>query len=336
MADPAVPEGAALVTGASGFLGRHLLRALRRDGRRVLALCRDPASFPEAGGPSFEVVVGDLERPESYAPHLLETTTVFHLAGARHRPGTPPEAHLRINVSATLELARRAARARIAGMVYVSSAQVFGPSSGGCASETDGWWPEAEGHSYIWSRIEVQQGLRALAAAGLRLVTVYPTIVFGPDEPRHPNVVTEHLRRLLRTRLDVVVAGGRQRRNLAYVDDVVQGLLLAERSGAWGGEFILGGEEVAPRDLSQMALSLAGLRARARLSIPEAAARAAAALADGVRGFARDSGYAEAVDVLAREWRYSSRKAQEELGYTGTPLPDGLRRTLQAIADGRR
>jgi nucleoside-diphosphate-sugar epimerase len=164
-------------------------------------------------------------------------------------------------------------------------------------------------------------------------VSLFPAIVFGPDAPGHPNRVTAHLRTLLRTGLDVVVAGGTQRRSLVYVEDVVQGLLLAETRARPGAELILGGDDVAPRELNRLALAMAGRPVRARLSVPLPLARAAAALADFSRGHSRRSGYASALSLLTREWCFSSRSAQREVGYSWRPLRTGLERTLRFIVD---
>ena len=83
MAETNHPEGPALVTGASGFIGRHLVRALLRQNRRVLALCRNPSDLQDLEHPLFRVIHGDLEEPQSYAAPLNDQVTVFHLAAGR-------------------------------------------------------------------------------------------------------------------------------------------------------------------------------------------------------------------------------------------------------------
>ena len=328
-----MPEAAAFVTGGSGFLGRHLVRELLRRGRTVLALCRDPSASGQPQDPSLRLIRGPLEQPELFASHLARGMTLFHLASARNRPGTPPARQRLVNVDSTLELARRAAHAGVERMVYVSTAHVFGPSQEGkSVAEADR--PGEAIDSYTASRIEALEGMRRIAAeGGLPLVSLFPAIIFGPDAPGHPNRVTAHLRTLLRTGLDVVVAGGTQRRSLVYVEDVVRGLLLAERRARPGAELILGGDDVSPRELNRLALEMAGRPVRARLSIPFPLARAAAALADVSRGHSRRSGYMSALSLLTREWCFSSRNAQREVGYSWLPLRTGLEQTLRFIAD---
>jgi hypothetical protein len=113
----------------------------------------------------------------------------------------------------------------------------------------------------------------------------------------------------------------------------VRGLLLAERRARPGAELILGGDDVSPRELNRLALAMAGRPVRARVSIPLSLARGAAALADVSRGHSRRSGYVSALSLLTREWCYSSRSAQREVGYSWQPLRTGLEHTLRFIVD---
>jgi nucleoside-diphosphate-sugar epimerase len=307
----------AIVTGASGFLGRHLVRTLLDSGRPVVALCRDPAALADLRHPGLQVVSGDLRDPASYSPWLVAGEAVFHLAGVRNHPRARVHDMEEVNVRATAELARRCLEAGAGRFVHVSTASIHGSSDGG-----------GPFGAYSESKARGVQEIRKLCAEGLPAVTVSPTIVFGPDHPSHPNRVTSEIRRLLRQRVVRVVAGGRQARNLVYVEDVVRGLLAAERHGTLGEEYLLGGEDVSPRDFGRLVLSIAGLRPLATLSLPAAPALAVARIADRLRKSATGSGYAMAVEVLLREWRFSSDRAARDLEFFPLPLAEGLARTI--------
>jgi nucleoside-diphosphate-sugar epimerase len=216
-----------------------------------------------------------------------------------------------VNVRATAELARRSLEAGVGRFVHVSTALIHGAFG-----------------AYMESKARAVEEIRRLAVEGLPAVIVSPAIVFGPDHPSHPNRVTSEIRRLLRQRVVRVVAGGRQARNLVYVDDVVRGLLAAEQRGAVGEEYLLGGEDIATRDFGRLVLSLAGLRPLATLSLPAGAALAMARIADRLRKSDPGSGYATAVQVLLREWRFSSDRARRDLEYRPLPLAEGLARTI--------
>lgn len=286
----------ALVTGASGFLGRPLVRALVDEGREVMGL------------------TGDIRDPASYSPWLAAGVSVFHLAAVRNHPRVRVREMEEVNVHATAELARRSLEAGVGRFVHVSTALVHGPSGPFGA--------------YMESKARAAREIRRLAAEGLPAVTVCPAIVFGPDHPSHPNRITSEIRRLLRQRVVRVVAGGRQARNLVHVDDVVRGLLAAERCGTVGEEYLLGGEDITPRDFGRLVLSLAGLRPVATLSLPAIPALALARLADRWRKSDTGNGYTTAVRVLLSEWRFSSERAERDLAYRPLPLAEGLARTI--------
>lgn len=310
-----------LVTGASGFVGRPLVRALLDAGRQVVALSRDPAALADLGGlggPALRIVPGDLRDPASYSPWLAAGTSVFHLAAVRNHTRVRTREMEEVNVRATVELARRSLDADVGRFVHVSTLLVHGPSGG--ASGPLG--------AYAESKACAAREVRRLAAEGLPAVTVCPAIVFGPDHPSHPNRITSEIRRLLRQRVVRVVAGGRQARNLVHVDDLIRGLLAAEQRGVVGEEYLLGGEEIAPRDFGRLVLSLAGLRPVAMLSLPAGPALAMARLADRWRKSDPGNGYTLAVRVLLNEWRFSSARAERDLEYRPLPLAEGLARTI--------
>ena len=212
------------------------------------------------------------------------------------------------------ELARRSLEAGVGRFVHVSTFLAHGPS--------------APLGVYAESKARAAREIVRLAAAGLPAVLVSPSIVFGPDHPSHPNRITSEIRRLLRQRVVRVLAGGRQARNLVYVDDVVRGLLAAERSGTVGEDYGLGGEDVAPRDFGRLVLALAGLRPLATFSLPAGPALALAQLADRWEKPDAGNGYTAAARALLSEWRFSSERAEQDLDYRPLPLAEGLTRTI--------
>jgi len=321
----------AFITGASGFIGRHLIQALLMQERRVVALCRHPTDLEELAHPLLEVITGRVEDTQTFTPYLNDEVAVFHLAATRAIPGTPPELFKRVNEIATLELAHAAIKAKVSKFVHVSTALTFGPSRGKAIDEQSMWNWQAVDSCYIRSRTKAQTEMKKLASQGLPLVVVCPTLVFGPDHPSHPNQISEQIRRLLHSRLDIVIGGGNQRRNLVYIDDVIQGLLLAEESDHFGEEFILGGEDYSHREFHHTIFSLSGLKPRIRLSFPCVMATIMVRMADRVRGFHPGSGYSNALQMLTREWKYSSDKAKHMLGYHSLSVQDGLRKTLNII-----
>lgn len=286
----------------------------------MVALCRNPESLADLRHPALRIAAGDLRDPAAWAPLLTPGGSVFHLAGVRSHPGSRVREMREVNVEATLALAGQAGERGAARFVHVATALIYGPAEDGRART------EAEdldrSSAYVGSKAEAVEGIRALVRAGLPAVTVCPSIVFGPDRPSRPNRVTSEIRRLLRGGPRIWLAGGRQVRNLVFVDDVVGGLLAAEERGGVGEEYILGGEEVSPRELSRQ------VGGGIALSLPAGAALGIAGILDRLRRHDIGAGYATAVRNLLREWRFSSGKARRDLGYQPLPLAEGLARTI--------
>jgi nucleoside-diphosphate-sugar epimerase len=325
-------SGPALVTGASGFLGRPLIAALLAAGRPVTALCRRPEDLAPFAG--LRIVQGDLRDASAWKSLLAPGLAVFHLAAARSLPGVSLRELEEVNVAATLGFARQAAEAGVARFVHVATALVYGPAAGGRPrTEQDELQdrPGEAGHfsAYVRTRAAALRGIRELVHAGLPAVTVCPSVIYGPDAPGHPNRVTSEIRRLLRTRFEVRIGGGRAPRDLVHVDDVVRGLLLAGERGAPGDELILGGEAATPRDFARQVFAAAGARPRAVLPVPAGPALAAARLADRLGGSDPGCGRTAAVRTLLLPWIFSSERARRRLGYRSTPLAEGLARTVR-------
>jgi nucleoside-diphosphate-sugar epimerase len=302
----------------------------------VVALCRRPESLADLRHPGLRIAAGDLREPASWTPLLTGAGSVFHLAGVRNHPRVRQREMAAVNVEATLALARRAGEAGVARFVHVATALIHGSSEAGEPrterTEDDGFDPAPS--LYARSKIEAVRGLRALAGEGLPVIVVSPSIVFGPDHRSHPNRVTSEIRRLLKGGPRLWVAGGRQERDLVFVDDVVDGLLAAEERGVVGEEYLLAGEAVSARELAGQVLALAAARgaatSRLALSLPAGAALAAAEILDRLRGHEAGGGYATALRNLLREWRFSSTEAKRVLGYRPRPLAAGVRATVDA------
>ncbi len=322
------PRGPVFVTGATGFIGRHLVRALLAEERPVTALCRDPRAASDLAHPLLTVVPGDLEDESSWRPHLGPGVTVFHLAALRAFAGVSRERFHAVNVRASAALGRAALQARVPRFVYISSALVYGPSGGTRRSEQDPPPTGASAGHYLESRVAAFREMAALASAGLPVITACPSHVYGPDHPHSPNRLTSQIRRLLRSRVGIVIGGGNSRRSLAYVEDVARGLLLAEKRGIPGESYILSGEDASHREFDRLVRRLAGKPDGPFLSVPLPLALAAARLADRLRGYDRGAGHATAVRMLCAEWCYSSEKASNLLGYAPVSLALGLGKTL--------
>ena len=161
------------LTGATGFIGRHVLRDLTARGYRVRLLLRRPVEAMPEGASS--AVVGDLTRPMNMAAALAGVDAVVHSAGLAHAmSGAPEDDYRTLNTEATRRLAEAAARARVRRFVFLSSIRAqTGPTAPGIVTEAD---DPAPTDAYGRSKLDAE---RALAAIGIDWVALRPVLVYG-------------------------------------------------------------------------------------------------------------------------------------------------------------
>ncbi|GJD95434.1 NAD-dependent epimerase/dehydratase family protein [Methylobacterium iners] len=208
------------LTGATGFIGRHLLRALSARGYRVRVLLRRPVEVPDGASGA---VVGDLTRPMNMAAALSDVDAVVHSAGLAHAmSGTPEDDYRASNTEATRRLAEAAAKARVRRFVFLSSirAQV-GASADGIVDEAA---PPAPTEAYGRSKLAAEA---ALAEVGIDWVALRPVLVYGAGVKGNMAALLQ----LARAPYPLPLASLRGRRSLVSVESLagaVETVLRAE------------------------------------------------------------------------------------------------------------
>lgn len=233
----------ALVTGATGFVGGHLVRRLRDEQAFVRAVVRRSGAVD---GADETLTVADIGSAADWRDALRGIDTVFHLAACVHAaPGAHDAATFRrINVDAPLCLATEAAGAGVRRFVFVSTAKVAGDRSPGRPLvEND---PPAPSDPYAESKWAAEQELRRLGG-DIALTIVRPPLVYGPG-------VKANFLRLLRlaaTGWPLPLAGADQPRSMVYVGNLVDALVACARhDGARGRTFFVADDEdVSPARL---------------------------------------------------------------------------------------
>jgi nucleoside-diphosphate-sugar epimerase len=198
------------LTGATGFIGRHLLRELPRHGYRIRVLLRRPAEVPPEAS---SAVVGDIAAPRNMAVALRDVDMVIHSAGlAQGMSGRPEDDYRSINTEATVALARAAERAGIKRFVFLSSIRAqSGPCADAVLTEAD---PPAPTDAYGRSKLAAEQGLAEL---GLDWVALRPVLVYGPGVKGNMASLAE----LARSKLPLPLGGLKARRSLLSLDNLV-------------------------------------------------------------------------------------------------------------------
>jgi dihydroflavonol-4-reductase len=309
-----------LVTGATGFIGSHVARLLAERGDEVVLAM-------EGGSPDAAIADLDLKRVKcevrdrrAVRRALRGAERVFHCAGVTSVRPQDADRLFDVNVRGTKLVMEECLRAEVERVVYTSSAAVVGPAAHGkTADETQLFTAGRLGIPYVNSVHEAEVEAMRVAARGLPLVCVNPTICFGAGD--HLLTSTRLVRSFLLGRIPVYTDGA-----LSVVDvrDVAEGHLLADRLGQPGERYILGGRNFTFERLFADLGRLSGIEPPVR--VPPAAARAAA----GLLASAGRAWPLTPLEVRAAShwWTYRSTKARRELGWSARPHEETLEATV--------
>jgi dihydroflavonol-4-reductase len=310
----------AFVTGASGFIGANLVRALLAEGWRVRGLVRGEA--PSLKGLDVELVRGDL-----FAPDLTDAMRgcdgLFHLAAAYSLWRRDRDDVMRANVEGTRAVLAAARAAGVPRVVHTSSVAALGARADGRpADETHQTPPRELVGAYKRSKYLAERAARAAFEAGQDVVIVNPTTPVGPWDAK-PTPTGEIVLRFLRGRMPAYVDTGL---NLVDVRDVAAGHIAAYERGVAGERYILGNENVSLRELLARLAAIAGSPAPS-LRLPRALPLAYAAVGELVLaplGIRVDVPL-DSVRMAKRRMYYDAAKAVRQLGMPQSPVTEALR-----------
>ena len=308
-----------LVTGATGFVGSVIARSLLARGEPVRVLARPGSDRSNLQGLPLEIAEGDLRDPASLRAACQGCAGLFHVA-ADYRLWTPrPQDLYDSNVEGTRRLMLAALEAGISRVVYTSSVATLGLNADGTPASEDTPVTEADmiGH-YKRSKFLAERVVDDLVAnEALPAVIVNPSTPIGPFDVK-PTPTGRVIRDAFFGRIPAFVDTGL---NLVHVEDVARGHLLAFDKGRVGRRYILGGEDMALRDILAAIARLAGRRPPT-LELPRAGLMPLAFLAET---WARLTGGAEpqltldGLRMSRKKMFFDSSRAVRELGYAFRP-----------------
>jgi dihydroflavonol-4-reductase len=320
----------ALVTGASGFVGSAVARALVARGLHVRVLMRANASRVNISGLHCEPVTGDMRDEASMTSALKGARYFFHVAADYRLWARDPGEIERNNFLGARASMGAALKTGVERVVYTSSVAALKPGEA-AVDETSRHTPQSVIGAYKRSKLVAEREVeRLIESEKLPAVIVAPSTPIGPRDVK-PTPTGRIIVEAATGRMPAFVDTGL---NLVHVDDVAEGHLLALDKGRIGENYILGGADVALETMLGDIAFLSGRRApsiklpRAPL-FPLAWAAEALARVTGKEPFLT----ADALRMSRYRMFFSSEKAKRELGYAARPYKEGLKDALTWFRD---
>jgi len=312
-----------LVTGGSGFIGKHLVARLAALGHEVRNL--DPRP-PADTLTRVEHVAGSVLDESLVNECLRDVDQVYHLAGLPGMWMPKKDDFDAVNFRGT-EIVLNAARGRgVTRFLHCSTESILFPSSRDAGPGMDAPPPEEMPGRYTRSKRMAEQLAMQAAASGFPVVVGTPTMPIGPHDHNltPPTAMLRHfLNKRVRLYLDFIV-------NLVDVRDVASGLVLAMERGEVGHRYILGGESIPLKQILHMMSEISG-RPSLHIAVPGAIAGKAASVLEFIADHVTrrpPSGTEEGVRIALRAKALSNDKARAELGYEPRPVGPALQETI--------
>jgi dihydroflavonol-4-reductase len=320
--------GKTLVTGGSGFVGSHVVRALAARGDELRLLVRKGSSLDHLADVEFERTSGDVLDRRAVARATKDADRVFHIAGTTSMLADHRRRVFDLNVKGTRIVLEECLKKEVERVVFTSSVAAIGPArSRGTADEAQAFEAGSLGIAYVNSKHEAEMEALRLAAHGLPVVIVNPSFVLGPDDPRGTSM--ELVRRFLLGRIPAYVDGGL---NIVDVRDVATGHVLADEKGEPGERYILGARNFT---FDRLFADMARLSGRDHVPVKLPSAPTLLAVELMTRAGIPLPISPDEVRSAGCWWTYRNAKARKELGFAPRPheetLEDAVRWQMEQL-----
>lgn len=313
-----------LVTGASGFTGGHLVRALLRRGATVRVLARRGAAIPFDLRDRLDVVQGDIRDAQAVDRAVAGCEQVYHLAALYRQAGAPLRQYWEVHVQGTQHILDACARHGVGRLIHCSTMGVHGHVSRIPSNEASPFNP---GDAYQRTKLEGEQRVWAFCRQHqVPFTVVRPAGIYGPGDLRFLKLF-----RAIQRGYFVMLGSGRTRYHLVYIDDLIDGYLrCGTEPAALGQAFLIGHDRfVTLNELAALIARVVGAEPT-RWRLPVWPVYAAGAVCEAVCVPLRINPplYRRRVDFFTHDRAFDISKARQVLGFQPqVSLEEGLART---------
>jgi len=325
------------VTGATGYIGNNLAKRLAGEGNIIHALCRSPNKASLLDHPNIKIFPGDITDAASVENAMRGCEQVYHLAAYARVWAKDLSDYYTLNVEGTKIVLDAAKKLGINKIVFTSTAGVLGPSGDGPVKEDDARIGDVM-NEYEDTKTQAENLCKEYCNKyGMHIVIVNPPRVYGPGLESESNAVTKLVKLYLKGKWKILPGDGRRTGSYVYVDDVVNGHLLAMQKGRSGERYILSGVNASYTEFFEVLAKVTG-RKNKLYPLPVGIMLMAGY---GMMGLNKLTGKPPLltpkwIKKYLYDWSLSCEKAQSELGYTYISLEEGLQRTVDWIKNNER
>ncbi|MDJ0732992.1 MAG: NAD-dependent epimerase/dehydratase family protein [Nostocaceae cyanobacterium] len=314
-----------LVTGASGFTGSHLVKALQNQGDSVVGFVRQSSNLARLANTGVELVYGDITDRNALGKAMEGVDTVFHTAAYVEIGLVNSQEMERVNVQGTEAVLEVAKETSISKMVYCSTIGVYGDTQGKVVNETFQRTQKDFSSAYDRTKYKAQELVNQAVAGGLPVVSVMPSGIFGADDPHFGPAIQLFLRGGMK-----LWVGGDRITGIVHVDDLVDAMILAAQKAKPGEHYIISAGEVPSREMFAILSQETGIPVP--VEVPEPLVRVGGNILDvmgRVLNWNPPISRERVHYIYDRCVRIDASKARQELGWQ----PRSVSQTLKEIVE---
>ncbi|MEX6686636.1 SDR family oxidoreductase [Danxiaibacter flavus] len=320
------------ITGATGYIGNNLALRLAREGNTVHALIRSVNKAPLLNHPNIKLFEGDITEPDSLEKAMEGCEQVYHLAAFARVWAKDVSTFYKMNVEATRFVLDAARKCGVQKIVFTSTGGVLGPSGSHPVKEDDARLGNVF-NEYEDTKTQAEELCKEYCNKyGMHIVIVNPPRIYGPGIESESNAVTRLTKLYMSGRWKIMPGDGTKTGSYVYIDDIVNGHILAMQRGRSGERYILSGVNASYNEFFDILGDITGKKLKL-INLPVWAMMLA-----GYALMIRTKLTGKAPLLTPKwikkyfyNWSLSCEKAERELGYTYIPLKEGLQKTVDWI-----
>lgn len=324
------------ITGATGYIGNNLAKKLAGENNIIHALCRN--QNPNVlNHPNIKIFNGDITDASSIEKAMQDCEQVYHLAAYARVWAKDPVTYYKLNVEGLKNILDAARNINIQKIVFTSTAGTFGPSGSKPVKEEDAriGKPFTE---YEVTKTQAEQLCRAYCNKyGMNIVMVNPPRVYGPGIITESNAVTRLIMFYIQGKWKFIPGDGKRTGSYVYIDDIVNGHILAMQKGRSGERYALGGVNASYIEFFNLLSQLTNKKNHF-IKLPVWAMIIAG---NTLQLYAKLTSKPPLltspwIKKYYYDWNIDSSKAQQELGYTFISLKEGLQKTVDWLKNTKQ